>query len=643
MGNNTTENKAVKKQPAKTAEKPAAKKSNSAKTTTKANTTAKTATAKSTTTKKAAVKTPDQPKASTTSVSKSEPTPVASAGKKMLNVKALTAIVIAAVLAVVAVVAVIAIVANKRHSVYVHHKQTTLEYVVKDGEVFNKPTDLQLDSGESIIGFYTDEQLTQEYDFSQKVTDDIHLYTKTKVVYQQTIHFNVNGATGSVDTTTKNSDVELTLPDVSTMSRLGYTFLGWATSSTATADDVLDTPEELLLDGTTETTLYAVWELTQYQILFRSYTTIGDNITQKNYTMFYTMFDDITLPTATKSNADVSGWKVTSFLDDGETSWTLADTYAMDNLALGSGHYGNIAVTLQYTTHDYRLIFDAEGKENLLTELAWLFSDEEEDYIYCNVSKGFKEAYKMDGDTKVYVFDSTENKTDSTITYAAPLTTGITGWQALNSNGVSWTTIKASGTTQISALKLDKENKTVTFFPKWGVAKFTLHCTNPETNALDNNFSKYGLSSMSHSIEYGDTEILPTPYCDGYEFLGWYTALEDGERFANNDEVTATWVSSSNTKVYARWKLVSVTVNYNANCDISELTGSETTNIAATPVDPNTDTTIINNPFVRNGYTFVGWSTAADGSGTTYQPNATLNVGATTSKIELYAIWTPSN
>lgn len=51
----------------------------------------------------------------------------------------------------------------------------------------------------------------------------------------------------------------------------------------------------------------------------------------------------------------------------------------------------------------------------------------------------------------------------------------------------------------------------------------------------------------------------------------------------------------------------------------------------------NVAQTVSSNTFVRNGYMFVGWNTAADGTGTSYAPDAVLTL---TQNIILYAQWT---
>ena len=63
--------------------------------------------------------------------------------------------------------------------------------------------------------------------------------------------------------------------------------------------------------------------------------------------------------------------------------------------------------------------------------------------------------------------------------------------------------------------------------------------------------------------------------------------------------------------------------------------GSGSMNIQFFP--PNVAQTISGNTFMRNGYVFTGWNTAADGTGTSYGPNDILTL---TDNITLYAQWT---
>jgi len=66
------------------------------------------------------------------------------------------------------------------------------------------------------------------------------------------------------------------------------------------------------------------------------------------------------------------------------------------------------------------------------------------------------------------------------------------------------------------------------------------------------------------------------------------------------------------------------------------------------PVDPASyangqDVTVLGNPFSlgKGGYTFAGWNTQADGSGTTYTEGQTFGMGA--ANVTLYAAWADAN
>ena len=73
------------------------------------------------------------------------------------------------------------------------------------------------------------------------------------------------------------------------------------------------------------------------------------------------------------------------------------------------------------------------------------------------------------------------------------------------------------------------------------------------------------------------------------------------------------------------------TVSYNAN------EGSGTMTDSNSPYNSGATVTVLNNSFTRDGYTFAGWNTAANGSGTDYSEGNTFSISANTT---LYAQWT---
>ena len=113
----------------------------------------------------------------------------------------------------------------------------------------------------------------------------------------------------------------------------------------------------------------------------------------------------------------------------------------------------------------------------------------------------------------------------------------------------------------------------------------------------------------------------------GYVFNGWNTSA-DGSGTSYVDLASVTLYG--NTTLYAQWL---VTITYDGN---NKTAGTVP---AATNVVPGAPTTLagISTTLTRTNYTFAGWNTAADGSGTSYVYGAT---GFTTSSaITLYAQW----
>jgi uncharacterized repeat protein (TIGR02543 family) len=119
----------------------------------------------------------------------------------------------------------------------------------------------------------------------------------------------------------------------------------------------------------------------------------------------------------------------------------------------------------------------------------------------------------------------------------------------------------------------------------------------------------------------------------GYSFAGWNTAA-DGSGTSYNPAATFN-MGAANVTLYAKWSLVpTYTVTYNGNGNTS---GTVPTDNQA--YQQNATVTVADNTgsLTKTGYTFAGWNTAADGSGTNYNPAATFNMGAT--NITLYAKW----
>ena len=136
-----------------------------------------------------------------------------------------------------------------------------------------------------------------------------------------------------------------------------------------------------------------------------------------------------------------------------------------------------------------------------------------------------------------------------------------------------------------------------------------------------------GSGSMSSQVfEKGVPQTLNsnTFTRTGYTFTGWNTKADgSGTSCTNGQTITPT----ANLTLYAQWEKI-YTITFNANG------GSGT--MSALTLKEGASQKLTSNSFTRTGYTFTGWNTKADGSGTSYTNGQTITP---TANLTLYAQW----
>ena len=134
------------------------------------------------------------------------------------------------------------------------------------------------------------------------------------------------------------------------------------------------------------------------------------------------------------------------------------------------------------------------------------------------------------------------------------------------------------------------------------------------------------------SVEHGQATSAPAePKIPGYEFKGWYSDanLTDSWAFAEADTPDKI---TRDTVIYGKLTPMTYAVNYDANANgdttVSDIPNAQTkTHGVALPLT-------VTNP-TRDGYTFKGWATSADGP-VAYQPGGQYLNDA---PVKLYAVW----
>ena len=209
-------------------------------------------------------------------------------------------------------------------------------------------------------------------------------------------------------------------------------------------------------------------------------------------------------------------------------------------------------------------------------------------------------AYELNGGVNAATNPATY-RDDTDTPLAAPVRTGYSfgGWydnEGLNGTPIAGIPAGSSG---------DK-----TFYAKWTINAYTL------------TFDANGGSAVAPITQnYGAALTAPaTPTRTGYTFGGWSPALPDT-------------MPAANCAFTALWTPIQYRVSFDANGGAGSM-GSMNFTYGHT-------NSLTSNAFARQGYSFAGWNTAADGSSAAYRDgqsvsSLTAENGAT---VTLYAQW----
>jgi uncharacterized repeat protein (TIGR02543 family) len=148
------------------------------------------------------------------------------------------------------------------------------------------------------------------------------------------------------------------------------------------------------------------------------------------------------------------------------------------------------------------------------------------------------------------------------------------------------------------------------------------------TASFDDNGGTGSIASVTVAV--GSTVSFPSASGisqSGYFFNGWNTAANGT---GTSYQVGASVVLSANETFYAQWA-PAVQISFSANGGIGSITplsGQAGTSVAI-PAATN---------LAYGGFSFASWNTAANGSGTSYEPGQSMTL---TTSLTLFAQWTP--
>ena len=481
-------------------------------------------------------------------------------------------------------------------------------------------------TGYTFAGWYTTSGFTTQVTGPISPTSDLTLYAKW-TTGSFTITYTYNGATGgnsSATATYVTGSPGVTLP---TPTKTGYTFAGWY------AESVFTTQVTGAQTPTSNITLYAKWTANTYALTYNYNGATGGNGTATAY--FTTGGTAITLPTPTKTGYTFVGWYAESTFNtqvSGAQSpgsdatlyakWT-GNTYTLtytyngatggNSSATASYTSGGTAITLPVPTRTGYTFAGWYAESTFNTQVSGAQTPGADATLYAKwTANTYTLTYNYNGATGG---NSTATATftsgGTAITLPAPTRTGYTfgGWYA-----------ESGFTTAVTGAQSPTADATL--YAKWTANTYTLTYTY--------NGATGGNSSATASYTTGGSTItLPTPTKTGYTFAGWFAES------AFTTSVTGAQTLTADATIYAKWTAVNYSLTYNAN---AVTTGSVP--IDATNYNIGNSAVVAGNTgsLARTGYSFAGWTLAADGSGTVYQSGQTLTWGSASQT--LYAKWT---
>lgn len=377
------------------------------------------------------------------------------------------------------------------------------------------------------------------------------------IAKEYTVDFDLNtgsGATPGVITVTYD-DTYVNLPENSA-SKIGYTFHGWYTAGSGGNEITSSTK----VNTASNHTLYAKWEANAYEVEFDANGGSGE-MDNQGYT--YDQSGSLRANTLTRIGYRFLGWN-TQKAGNG-TAYTNAQS--ITNLATD----GIVTLYAQWNVNEYTVSFDSNGG-SALTSI-------------------------------------TQNYGTEISAPTAPTKTGYTfsGWQLAN-EGYTFSTMPA---------------KNITLTAIWNAVVYPIYYQlNGGINLVDN--------PSSYDIESGSIALQDAKEKPGYTFEGWYAEPE----FSNKVEGIAIEQGETGTKTfYANWTANTYSLVLNKN------TGDGTANIHQLFTYDAAAKALTANSFTQDGYTFVGWNTKSDGTGTDYMDGQMVENLAQGGMLNLYAKW----
>ena len=447
--------------------------------------------------------------------------------------------------------------------------------------------------------------------YNSNVSRTLYAVWQKNAPTSYTVSYDANGGSGAPNSQTKTQDVTLTLSGTKP-TRSGYTFLGWATSSSATSASYQPGGS---YTANASVTLYAVWSCNHAstktvwdtgckwrKVCNNCGATLSSGTRHGPYTygdwVYYSGSQH--RRTETCDHGDYSGYEYASHIGSTMCEKYSATQHKKYSYCLDcNSSYG----TVSYEDHTFST-FTSDGQTVSTCSQCGYTQTTAQTYTVSYNANGGSNA--PSSQTKVHGVTLTLS---STIPYR------------FNYEFLGWSTSSSATTATYTAGASYTDNASVTLYAVWRYKPATYTVTfdaNGGTNAPSSQTKTYGVALTL-------TTAIPTRA--NYRFAGW-----SKDRNATSASYTAggSYTDNASVTLYAVWVYSpeSYTVRYDANGGSgapSNQTKTYGVPLTLSAVKPT-----------RAGYEFLGWATSKIATASEYAPGERYTDEAS---VTLYAVW----
>lgn len=353
---------------------------------------------------------------------------------------------------------------------------------------------------------------------------------------------------------------------------------------------------------------------------------------------------------SSSGSGNVRGWvgvwgRMSASATDGSYSWYPAGSnyisidpftsskYFIGNSSANSGHDFTV-----YKTHEKQTIWgyaDIEGKAGIYNGT----KSQAVATVTIPAKTSYKVTYNANGGSNAPDAQTKWYGENLTLQKSAPTRSGYTfvGWATSNTATSAAASASQYGNKALTAANMSagvtySGNAALTLYAVWSKTLTLTYNANSGSGAPNNQTATIYNATTSYKFTISST----VPTRTGYNFLGWATSnTATSASYSAGGNITI----SSNATLYAVWQRKTYAITYNANKP-SAASGSVSNMPSNQTKTHGTAITLSTKVPTLSAYRFIEWRTAANGTGTAYNPGDSYSTEAA---LSLYAKWQVAN